>query len=46
MFRPVPRTGVIYVIESETRAIHAVFRDRRQAMLSRLERLGVRFDRA
>ena len=29
----------------ETNAIHGVFRDKRDRMLSRLERLGVRFDR-
>src|SRR4030095_7375691 len=33
-------------VTKETLAIHSVFRDKRDRMLSRLERLGVRFDRA
>jgi N-succinyldiaminopimelate aminotransferase len=32
-------------VEKEALAIHNVFRDKRDRMLSRLERLGVRFDR-
>lgn len=32
-------------VAQETRAIHNTFRDKRDRMLSRLERLGVRFDR-
>jgi aspartate/methionine/tyrosine aminotransferase len=33
-------------VTKETLAIHNVFRDKRDRMLSRLERMGVRFDRA
>jgi N-succinyldiaminopimelate aminotransferase len=31
---------------AETKAIHTLFRDKRDRLLSRLERIGVRFDRA
>jgi aspartate/methionine/tyrosine aminotransferase len=31
--------------DAETRALHEAFRDKRHLMLSRLERMGVRFDR-
>ncbi len=33
-------------VAAETNAIHATFREKRDFLLSRLERLGVRFDRA
>lgn len=48
--RPSQRAAVALVdeahVQRETHAIHETFRDKRQLMLSRLERLGVRFDRA
>ncbi len=40
----VPLLGEAHVVQ-ETLAIHAAFRDKRDRMLSRLERIGVRFDR-
>jgi N-succinyldiaminopimelate aminotransferase len=40
----IPLFDDAYVV-SETNAIQAAFRDKRDRMLSRLERLGVRFDR-
>ncbi len=48
--RPSQRAAVALLNEDhvhrETLAIHEAFREKRQLMLSRLERLGVRFDRA
>jgi N-succinyldiaminopimelate aminotransferase len=47
--RPLQRAAVPLLEDShvvaETRAVHEAFREKRQLMLSRLERLGVRFDR-
>ena len=47
--RPMQRAAIRLVDEAhvaaETRAIHQTFRDKRDLMLSRLERMGVRFDR-
>jgi N-succinyldiaminopimelate aminotransferase len=47
--RPMQRAAIPLVDEAhvaaETRAIHQSFRDKRDLMLSRLERIGVRFDR-
>jgi len=46
--RPMQRAAIPLLEEShvvaETRAIHEIFREKRHVMLSRLERLGVRFD--
>lgn len=48
--RPIQRAALQLfepsAVEAETKAIHAVFRDKRDLMLSRLQRLGVRVDRA
>jgi N-succinyldiaminopimelate aminotransferase len=48
--KPLQRAAIPLLEESyvaaETLAIHAVFREKRDYLLSRLERLGVRFDRA
>ncbi|MCG5055548.1 MAG: pyridoxal phosphate-dependent aminotransferase [Myxococcales bacterium] len=48
--RPTQRAAVALLEEDhvirETNAIHQTFRDKRQLMLARLERMGVRFDRA
>lgn len=47
--RPLQRAAIALLDEAhvtaETRAIHDCFRDKRQLMLERLERMGVRFDR-
>ena len=47
--RPLQRAAIPLLDEAhvaaETRAIHHAFRDKRDLMLSRLERMGVRFDR-
>ncbi|MEO6419343.1 MAG: pyridoxal phosphate-dependent aminotransferase [Polyangiaceae bacterium] len=47
--RPLQRAAIPLLTEDyvsrETMAIHNAFRDKRDRMLSRLERLGVRFDR-
>ena len=47
--RPLQRAAIPLLDEAhvaaETRAIQQSFRDKRDLMLSRLERLGVRFDR-
>jgi len=47
--RPAQRAAVALMeddhVRAETQAIHEVFREKRQLMLSRLERMGVRFDR-
>lgn len=48
--RPAQRAAVALLsedhVQRETMAIHEAFREKRQLMLSRLERMGVRFDRA
>ncbi|MFN8010503.1 MAG: pyridoxal phosphate-dependent aminotransferase [Holophagaceae bacterium] len=48
--RPLQRAAIHLLddaaMEAETRATHAAFRAKRDLMVSRLERLGVRFDRA
>ena len=48
--RPLQRAAIPLLDEAhvaaETRAIHQRFREKRDLMLSRLERMGVRFDRA
>ena len=48
--KPLQRAAIPLLAEAhvvaETQAIHAVFREKRDFLLSRLERLGVRFDRA
>ncbi|MBL8951580.1 MAG: pyridoxal phosphate-dependent aminotransferase [Myxococcaceae bacterium] len=48
--RPIQRAALPLLepaaVEAETKAIHATFRDKRDLMLSRLQRLGVRVDRA
>lgn len=48
--RPIQRAALPLLepaaVEAETKAIHQVFRDKRDLMLSRLQRLGVRVDRA
>ncbi|MBK7860238.1 MAG: pyridoxal phosphate-dependent aminotransferase [Archangiaceae bacterium] len=48
--RPIQRAALplleLSAVEAETRAIHTVFREKRDLMLSRLQRLGVRLDRA
>jgi aspartate/methionine/tyrosine aminotransferase len=48
--RPIQRAALPLLeqsaVEAETRAIHTAFRDKRDLMLSRLQRLGVRVDRA
>jgi N-succinyldiaminopimelate aminotransferase len=47
--KPLQRAAISLVSEdhviAETNAIHRAFRDKRDRMLSRLERIGVRFDR-
>jgi N-succinyldiaminopimelate aminotransferase len=47
--RPLQRAAIALLedahVVAETRAVHEAFRDKRQLMLARLERLGVRFDR-
>jgi aspartate/methionine/tyrosine aminotransferase len=47
--RPIQRAALPLLeasnVEAETKAIHATFRDKRDLMLSRLQRLGVRVDR-
>jgi aspartate/methionine/tyrosine aminotransferase len=47
--RPLQRAAIPLLedahVVAETRAMHEVFREKRDLMLSRLERLGVRFDR-
>ncbi|HEY0706247.1 MAG TPA: pyridoxal phosphate-dependent aminotransferase [Polyangia bacterium] len=48
--RPLQRAAIDVLaldhVEAETRAIAANFREKRDLMMSRLERMGVRFDRA
>ncbi len=47
--RPMQRAAIPLLedahVIAETRAVHETFRDKRALMLSRLERMGVRFDR-
>jgi len=47
--RPLQRAAIPLLeaaeVEQETRAINRVFREKRERLLSRLERMGVRFDR-
>ncbi|MGZ6141707.1 MAG: pyridoxal phosphate-dependent aminotransferase [Myxococcales bacterium] len=48
--RPLQRAAIALleddVVQKETTAIHAAFRDKREKMIARLERIGIRPDRA